>query len=83
MSLRGGGFLHGVDADFVARLALVLELHHAVDERVDGVVGAQADVAAGVPFCAALADDDVASDDAFAAVLFDATILRIAVAAVA
>src|SRR6185437_2326731 len=83
--LRGGrlGLLLGIDADLVARLALVLELHDAVDERVDRVVGPESDVAARVPLGAALADDDVARDHALATELLDATVLRVAVATVA
>src|SRR5678815_930443 len=54
----------GIDAHLVARLALVLELHDAVDERVDRVVRAEADVLSRVPLRAALPDDDVAGDDA-------------------
>src|SRR3954462_15453386 len=37
---RSFGALGGIDADLLARLALMLELHDAIDERVDGVVGA-------------------------------------------
>src|SRR5262252_1231713 len=73
----------GVDADLVARAAVVLELHDAVDEGVDRVVRAEADVAARVPLRAALAHDDVARDDLLAAVLLDAAVLRIGIAAVA
>src|SRR4051812_4997327 len=72
-----------VDADLLPSLALVLELHDAVDERVDRVVGAQADVLAGVPHGATLTDDDVAGDDLLATELLDAAVLRVAVAAVA
>ena len=61
----------------------MLELHDAVDQGVYRVVGSEADITAGVPFGAALADDDVAGDDALAAVLLDAAVLRVAVAAVA
>ena len=53
----------GVHADLVGLGALVLELHDAVDEGVDRVVRAQADVAARVPLGAALPDDDVAGAD--------------------
>src|SRR4051812_16000396 len=60
----------------------MLELHDAVDQGVDRVIRAEADVAARVPLCAALADDDVARDDLFTAVLFDAAVFRVRVAAV-
>src|SRR4051794_36285800 len=72
-----------VDADLVARLAVVLELHDAIDQGVDGVVGAQADVAARMPLRAALADDDVAGRDGLATILLDAAVFRIRIAAVA
>src|SRR4029453_3915149 len=81
-SRSGCGRLFGlrrIDADLVAPLALVLELHDALDERVDRVVRADADVAARVPLGAALPDDDVAGDDALAAKLLDAAVLRVAV----
>src|SRR6185503_10906287 len=69
--------------DLVARLALVLELHDAVDQRIDRVVRAESDVLTRVPLRAALPDDDVAGDDVLAAELLDPAILRVAVAAVA
>src|SRR6476661_11108390 len=75
--------LGGIHADLLPRLALVLELHHAVDEGVDGVVRAEADVLARVPLRAALAHDDVAGDDLLTAELLDAAVLRVAVAPVA
>src|SRR5215510_2508886 len=84
--LRRGSRLsrgRGIDADLVLRAVLVLELHDAVDEGVDGVVRAQTDVVAGMPLGSALADDDVAGDHALATVLLHAAVLRIRVAAVA
>src|SRR4051812_40062901 len=67
---RLGGLGGGrIDADLEARLALVLELHHAVDQRVDSVVRAETHVVPRVPLGAALAENDVAGDDLFAAVL--------------
>src|SRR6476620_8607721 len=80
---RRGLGRHRVDADLEARLALVLELHHAVDERVDRVVGAETDVLARVPPRAALTHDDVARHDPLSAELLDAAVFRVAVAAVA
>ena len=68
----------GDDRDLESLLVLVLELHDAIDERVDGVVGADADVASRVPLGAALANDDVARGNELAAVLLDAAVLRIA-----
>ena len=55
-------FLGGEDADEGAVLAAFVELHHAIDEGVESVVLAHADVLAGVVDGAALADDDVAGD---------------------
>src|SRR5215204_6338156 len=72
----------GIDTDLVAALALVLELHLALDQGVDRVVVAHADVRARMPLRAALADDDVARDDPLAAELLDAAVFRIAVAPV-
>src|SRR4029079_18483482 len=81
---RGRGLgRHRVDADLEARLALVLELHHAVDERVDRVVGPETDVLPRVPARAALRHDDVAGHDPLTAELLDAAVFRVAVAAVA
>ena len=54
--------LGGNNADVAAVLAAFVEFHHAVDESVERVVLAHADVLAGVVGCAALADDDVAGD---------------------
>src|SRR3989337_1596607 len=82
LALRGGLFL-GVHAHLEPSLVLVLELYHAVDQRVDREVGAEADVASRVPLRAALAHDDVPRDDALAAELLDPAVLRIAVAPVA
>src|ERR1051325_2276700 len=81
--LRRAGLRLRIDADFVAPVVLVLELHHAVDQRIDREVRAEADVATRMPFGAALADDDVAANDFLAADLFRAAVLRIAVTTVA
>src|SRR5207253_982689 len=74
--------LDRVDAHPLTRLVLVLELHDPVDERVDRVVAAEADVLAGVEHRADLTDDDVPGDDLLAAELLDAAKLRIRVAPV-
>jgi len=81
-NLRRGSFLLGIDADLEAGAVLVLELHEPVDQRVDREVCAKPDVAAGVPFGAALPNDDVAGDDLLATELLHAPVLRIAVASV-
>jgi hypothetical protein len=64
--------LGGDDVDEAALLALVLELHDAGDLGVEGVVGAAADVEAGLVRCAALADEDAAAGDGFAVAALDA-----------
>ena len=51
---------HGQDADEGAVLAAFVELHHAVDEGVEGVIFAHTHVLAGVVDGATLADNDVA-----------------------
>src|SRR3989442_10356759 len=82
-TLRGARLRFRVDADLVPRPALVLELHDAIDQRVDREIAAQTDISAGVPLRSALTDDDVTSDDLLTAELLDAAVLRIAVAPVA
>lgn len=52
----------GNHADVAAVLSAFVELHHAVDEGVQGVILAHTHVLAGVVGRAALADDDVAGD---------------------
>src|SRR5690606_36910641 len=54
------------------RVGTGAEGHRAVHECIDGVVLAQANAGAGMPLGAALADDDIASDDGFATELLDA-----------
>jgi hypothetical protein len=73
---RGGG-------DDVHPAALLLELHVAIDQCEEGPIAASADVLAGVILRAALADDDAAGRDEFAAEGFDAQTLRMTVATVA
>ena len=58
----GTCLLGGDDADERAVLTAFVELHDAVDEGVEGVILAHADVLAGVVDRAALTDDDVAGD---------------------
>ena len=74
----GGDFFDHVD------LAVQLvESDAAIFERKKRVVAAHADVGAGMKASAALADDDVARDDDFAAEFLNAEALGIAVASVA
>ena len=71
-----------LDVDDLAALALA-ELDGAVDEREQGVVATDADVAARVELGAALADDDRARSDLAAAEDLDAEALSVGVASVA
>jgi hypothetical protein len=73
----------GVDRDLHAAFGAGLELHGAVDQREDGVVATDADIAAGLHLGAALADDDVAGDHGLAAELLDAETTARGIAAVA
>src|SRR5262245_62391163 len=69
------------DVDAALLLGRVLDLAFA--KREQGVVLADADVVAGVPFGAALTDDDVAGKNALAARLLDAEAPAGRIAAVA
>jgi hypothetical protein len=79
--LGGGGFGDD-DVDETALLALVLELHDAGNLGVEGIVGAAADVEAGLMGCAALADEDGAAGDGFAVAALDAEPLGVRIATV-
>ena len=74
-----GFFCRGnVDAASVA-----VEEHAAVHKGEDGVVAAHAHALAGVPFGAALADDDVASDNDLSTEFLHAKTLAARVASIA
>src|SRR5262245_42782369 len=80
-----GGGRGGLDADAAAAGALRLEgreLDHAVDERKDGEVAAEADAVTRVDHGALLADQDVAGAHHLAVEALDAAHLRVGVAAV-
>src|SRR6185437_14465231 len=79
--LRSGRQRSDGHMDFALRAAG--ELHLAIHQGKDRVVAAEADIGAGVPFGAALADEDVASEHGFAAELFDAEAPAFRVAPVA
>ena len=64
--------LRGVDGNFFAALVFALVSNHTVDQCIESVVFAHADVVAGMDFCTALAVDDIARYDRFTADLFDA-----------
>src|ERR1700678_4477145 len=76
--LAGAGG-RGID---VYTAAAAVEFHVAIDEGENGVVAAEADVAAGEEFGAALADDDIAGNDGLAAEFLYAEPLADAIAAV-
>ena len=75
--LGGDGFGRCDDVDEAALLAFVLILHDAGDLGVEGVVGAAADVEAGLVGCAALANEDGAACDGFAVAALDAESLGV------
>jgi hypothetical protein len=80
------GFLHPIrQFASVCTLApaLAVEVHRALDEREEGVVATDADVAAGVEARAALPDDDAAGLDGLPAEKLHAQSLTVRVAAVA
>src|SRR4029453_14930600 len=79
---RSGSGRLSQDAD-VARVAATLELHHAVDLGEQRVVGATADVVAGLEAGAALADQDGPAGHELPAKALDAEHLRIRIPAVA
>lgn len=64
--------LVGSSSNDVHTCAVFVKEHLAIAESEERVVFAHADVYARSPACAALADDDVASDDSLATVFFHA-----------
>ena len=68
-----------IDVDATPR---AIEAHAAVDQREDRVIATESDVFSRQELCPALANDDVAGDDRFAAKFFHAQPLADAVAAV-
>src|SRR5690606_9498130 len=75
--------LGGHDRHKGAAILARAEFHNAFHLRENGVILADADIAAGVPLRAALADDDVARNDGFATELLHAEATACAVATVA
>jgi hypothetical protein len=67
----------GFDVNFAA-----LELDFAVGQGEERIIAANTHVEAGAEACSALADDDRSGGDELPAIRFDATVLRIAVAAI-
>src|SRR6185503_1862895 len=74
--------LSGIHADEFARAPFVFKLHEAVNHCKQGVVLAAADVLTRLPFRAALARENIATQHALAAELFQAEPLRVRVAPV-
>ena len=73
--------LIGVDADSSSVLR-TFKLDLAIDQRIDGVVVADANTCSWVELGAALSNDDVTWLDDFAAVLLDAKALCIGISTV-
>lgn len=69
----------GVD---IHAATIFVEADGAVHEGENGVIFADADIATGDPLGAALTEDDVASDDGFAAEFFHAETLAVAIASI-
>jgi hypothetical protein len=80
---EGISFDHdGIDA-YASAIAISFELAYAVNQSKQRIIFAQADVVARMQFRSALAHQDVPGADRFAAILLDATSLRITVPSVA
>ena len=71
-----------VDADLLLVLADALELDLAADHGEKGIVGASADVHAGMDLGASLADEDVAREDVLAVAALRAEALGVGISAV-
>src|SRR5205814_9852562 len=72
----------GIHANKLAGTPLVFEFNYAVDHREQRVILAATDILAGLPFCAALARQNIAAQDAFAPKLFQAQTLGRRIAAI-
>src|SRR3954470_18700137 len=77
------GLLGGGDADEAAALALVVEVHDAVDFGEERVVAADADVHAGIKPRSTLADENRSAGDELSSEAFHAEHFRLRIAAVA
>jgi len=78
-----GGFRHKVDGHIFATELALVEFHLAIDERKQGMVLAHTDIATRMGLGSALADDDIACDNSFAAEFLDAQATTFRVAPVA
>jgi len=77
------GLRRRIDADLFAGLVQPFIFDHAVDERIQREILADAYIVAGVNFCSDLPHDNGTRVDILAAVHFDAAPLRIGVSTVA
>lgn len=80
--IKDGESLVGVNADLLFVLGLVLEFDVTVDQRKKCVIGAHADIVAGMNSGSSLSDDDVSGKDRFAVGLLHAKALGFTVATV-
>ncbi len=71
-----------VNADLLLATCLVLKLYLTIDESEEGMVGAHADVVAGMNSCASLSDDDIAGDNGLAVGLLNTKSLGLTVTTV-
>ena len=71
-----------MNADLLAVAAKSLKLYLAVYKSEQGVIGAAADIVAGMDMCASLTNDDVAGKDSLSVRLLYAEALGLTVTAV-
>jgi hypothetical protein len=82
------GFLVSLKASLVVRwfdvhtATIAIKFHISVHERPDCVIATEADIATGLEFGSALAENDVSGNDGFTAEFFNAETLADAVASV-
>ena len=55
--------LNGINADLFARFAVALKFNGTVDKSEESIIGADADIVAGMDFGASLSDEDVACEN--------------------
>src|SRR6185369_4592279 len=74
--------LQWVNADELARAALVFKLDDAIDQCEQRIILAAADIVAGFPLGATLTRDDVAAENSLATKLLEPEPLRLRVATI-
>ena len=77
-----GRELVGVNADLLLASSLVLELDLTVDQSEEGVVGAHANIVAGMNSGSSLSDDDIAGDNGLTVGLLNAKSLGLGITTV-